>query len=118
MKRKIIWTMVSCLLTLSLVLSSCAAPEPEVVEKIVEEIREVPGKAYVTDPSTGKVVTAPEYGGTLTIAKGMEREIADVWFVGSRSTGFVSGVLEKLAHGDWAVDRDEWGWRSINVPPE
>ena len=33
-------------------------------EKIV--VREVPGKKYVTDPSTGKVVSAPEYGGTLT----------------------------------------------------
>ena len=25
-------------------------------------------KTYVTDPTTGKVVTAPEYGGTLTYA--------------------------------------------------
>ena len=26
-------------------------------------------KKYVTDPTTGKVVVAPEYGGTLTFAR-------------------------------------------------
>ena len=36
-----------------------------VVEKVVE-VQEVPGKKYVTDPTTGKVVSAPQYGGTLT----------------------------------------------------
>ena len=30
-------------------------------------------KKYVTDPSTGKVVTAPEYGGTFTFATGQKR---------------------------------------------
>ena len=35
-------------------------------------------KKYVTDPTTGKVVTAPEYGGTLTIARKEEGAGADV----------------------------------------
>ena len=42
--------------------------ETVVVTKEVEVVREVPGKNYVTDPTTGKVVSAPEYGGTLTFA--------------------------------------------------
>ena len=34
-------------------------------ERVV--VKEVMAKKYVTDPSTGKVVVAPEYGGTITI---------------------------------------------------
>ena len=34
-----------------------------VVEKVV--VQEVAGKKYVTDPTTGKVIPAPEYGGTI-----------------------------------------------------
>ena len=34
-------------------------------------------KQYVTDPSTGKVVTAPEYGGILTIAARSQPPHAD-----------------------------------------
>ena len=61
-------------------------------------------KQYVTDPTTGKVVTAPEYGGTL-----------NTWFTdfpGEVDTYFgwvdprFSGVVEKLGIGDWGIDRD------------
>ena len=38
--------------------------ETVVVEKVV--VQEVPGKKYVTDPTTGKAVSAPQYGGTIT----------------------------------------------------
>ena len=75
-------------------------------------------KRYVTDPSTGEVVVAPEYGGTLTFATTKEPEIADAWFISGNASTFVSGVLEKLVIGDWAVARDEWTWRSPNIPPE
>ena len=34
-------------------------------------------KKYVTDPSTGKVVTAPEYGGTLRLGWNREPEGTD-----------------------------------------
>ena len=34
-------------------------------------------KKYVTDPSTGAVVTAPEYGGTFTVANTLEPPHAD-----------------------------------------
>ena len=85
----------------------------------VEVVREVPsGKNYVTDPTTGKAVSAPQYGGTLTIPSGAEHEIADAWFVSGNAGWFISGVLEKLVIGDWAVDRDEFGWTGKNIPPE
>ena len=46
-----------------------------VVEKVV--VQEVPGQKYVTDPSTGKVVSAPEYGGTL-IPRPEDRRLPEV----------------------------------------
>ena len=50
-----------------------------------EEPAAAADKKYVTDPSTGKVVTAPEYGGTITFAQKEEPEGPDVvplWCVG------------------------------------
>ena len=60
-----------------------------------EEPAAAADKKYVTDPTTSKVVTAPEYGGTLTFARkslGAEPHL-------------VSGFLEKLSVGDWGIDR-------------
>ena len=73
-----------------------------------EEPAAAADKKYVTDPTTGKVVTAPEYGGTLTFAR--------------KSVGaephLVSGFLEKLSVGDWGIDRDETDFRTtyVHVP--
>ena len=62
----------------------------------------------VKDPTTGKMVSAPEYGGTLTHRTAFN-------YTGSLDTinyhvvGFIlSGVLEKLTIADWAIDRDEY----------
>ena len=72
-------------------------------------------KQYVTDPTTGKVVTAPEYGGTL-----------NTWFVdfsGEVDTYFgwvdprFSGVLEKLGIGDWGIDRDVYDFSNDGPLP-
>ncbi len=76
-------------------------------------------KEMVTDPTTGKVFTAPEYGGTLTFVKtsmfGIES--TDTWSHGGVvSYLFVSPVLEKLSVGNWAIDREEHGWNTTNVP--
>ena len=43
------------------VVKTVEVPGPERVM-----VKEVPGKNYVTDPSNGKVVSAPQYGGTIT----------------------------------------------------
>ena len=97
--------------------------ETVVVEKEVIKEVEVPGKTvvvtkevlkvvevrqgYVTDPSTGKAVTKPQYGGTLNLASilAYDREHADPW----SETGayrLLRWIDEDLGQGDWAIDRD------------
>ena len=62
-------------------------------------------KEYVTDPSTGKQVVKPEYGGTLTTVMNKRPEThGDSWV--SHANGLVSGlVTDKLGQADWATDR-------------
>ena len=64
-------------------------------------------KKMVKDPSTGKMVTAPEYGGTITFVFKTEPAGPDVYVSGGAACGYVAGVLEKLAIADWATPRDE-----------
>ena len=74
-------------------------------------------KKYVTDPTTGKVVTAPEYGGTLTFVRPRMPKSTDTWFDGAYAAwAFISPVLEKLSIGNWAIDRQEHAWNTTNVP--
>ena len=75
-------------------------------------------KKTVTDPSTGKVVTAPEYGGTLIVSKsGVFPPTADPYFSTSWALHSVlHGVLESLSIGNWAIDRDEFDWSSYADP--
>ena len=72
-------------------------------------------KKYVTDPTTGKVVTAPEYGGTLTIARKEEGAGADV-AVHWGAEFLVQDVVEKLVIADWATPRDKHDFVFLNVP--
>ena len=72
-------------------------------------------KKYVTDPTTGKVVTAPEYGGTLTFATAIEPANADTHFFHVQA--IVSGhTVEKLGIMDWAIDRDIFSFRNSYQP--
>ena len=74
---------------------------------------------YVTDPTTGKVVTAPEYGGTITTsqpwASGTEWA-TDAYF--NWGNNVISGVVEKLGIGDWGIDRDVFDFKSQFLPEE
>ena len=70
----------------------------------------------VLDPSTGEMVTAPEYGGTLTYARPGASEHCDVWSISGFATFYIAPVVEKLVIGDWAIGRSEHNWRSYNVP--
>ena len=87
-----------------------------VVEKVV--VQEVAGKKYVTDPSTGKAVTAPQYGGTLTIAKsGPTPPTADPYYSTAWTThSILHGVLEKLGIPNWALDRNEFDFSNFATP--
>ena len=74
-------------------------------------------KKYVTDPTTGKVVSAPEYGGTLTT--GYASAVAahsDSWWGHNFGLAEKNGVLEKPAIANWAIDRNEWAINSANTP--
>ena len=66
---------------------------------------------YVTDPTTGKVVSAPEYGGTMTFAVQREPPSTDPMFGGGSSRG-VDGVAEKLGMVNWGIDRDVYDIRA------
>ena len=74
-------------------------------------------KEMVRDPSTGKMVTAPEYGGTISYA--LKEEAAsgtDAVLTGQWAQAYVAPVLEKLAIGDWATPRDEWDFVVLQFP--
>ncbi len=70
----------------------------------------------VKDPSTGKMVTAPEYGGTLTYATGGAAPAnADTHFLHVQA--MVTGATtEKLGIMDWAIDRDVFSFRNTYIP--
>ena len=65
-------------------------------------------KKYVTDPSTGKVYTAPEYGGIITFAKQNDGSSTNVDLrVNGGAMSIIALVTEKLATPNWAlVDRN------------
>ena len=87
--------------------------ETVVVTKEVLKVVEV-RQGYVTDPTTGKVVSAPQYGGTLTYSERAEPpQHTDPWLKSPRAIG---GVVEKLGIGNWAIDRDEWGFAKPYLP--
>ncbi len=73
-------------------------------------------KKMVIDPTTSKMVTAPTYGGTFIAGyanqpRGTDPSVANHW------AGFLlSGVNEKLAMGDWGIERDVYGYRTELVP--
>ena len=74
-------------------------------------------REMVLDPSTGEMVEAPRYGGTFTHAERTGAETPDSWFSGGMApTFFTSNVLEKLAVGNWAIDREVHGWNTTSVP--
>ena len=62
-------------------------------------------KQYVTDPSTGEVVVAREYGGTITYAIAAEAKGPDTVLSGGGATFLDGAVVEKLGVADWAAPR-------------
>ena len=74
-------------------------------------------KRYVTDPTTGKMVVAPQYGGTITYAKGGTSTGADVLVLGSMAEALIDPVVEKLGMADWAAPRDEFQFLGNLCPP-
>ena len=74
-------------------------------------------KEMVLDPSTGKMVTAPEYGGTIRLLVNAKPEGIDPYF--NYSAGFWIGLVnEKPGIGDWAFDRSVYGFNTLYLPEE
>ena len=74
-------------------------------------------KKMVKDPATGKMVSAPKYGGTIRPVVNFKNEGIDPYFV--YSAGFWIGqVNEKLGIGDWAFDRSVFSFNTLYLPPE
>jgi len=60
--------------------------------------------------------TGPQYGGTLTVANTVDASFLDPWN-GSANTNFINPVLEKLAQGDWAIDRSIFNFQGTKYVP-
>ena len=63
-------------------------------------------KEMVLDPTTGKMVSAPEYGGTFTWGDALGAPHCDPHIHGWGPRA-IDGVAEKLGIRDWAADRAE-----------
>ena len=73
-------------------------------------------KEMVTDSTTGKMVTAPEYGGTLTLPYVLVGDTTDPFVTGHYAGFLIDGVNEQLAYGDWGIDRQEFDFRNPYLP--
>ena len=73
-------------------------------------------KKMVTDPTTGEMVTAPEYGGTITfIDNGSASAVTDQRVSGAAAKN-VQLYLEKLGIANWALDRNVWSYNTQHLP--
>ncbi|MDE0450019.1 MAG: ABC transporter substrate-binding protein [Spirochaetaceae bacterium] len=74
-------------------------------------------KEMVLDPSTGEMITAPEYGGTIRAVANFKNEGLDPYY--RYTAGFWIGLVnEKLGRGDWAIDRSVVGYNTTFLPLE
>ena len=74
-------------------------------------------KPMVTDPTTGKQVTAPEYGGTLTVTINDDPPTVDTYY--RHRPAFIAAlVVEKLGIADWGVDRSKFDFRTNYIPDD
>jgi peptide/nickel transport system substrate-binding protein len=74
-------------------------------------------KEMVLDPSTGEMVTAPEYGGTIRAVVNFKNEGIDPYYRYTAGA-WIGLVNEKLGRGDWAIDRSVFGYNTTFLPLE
>jgi len=127
MKKKFIWLVVSCLMTISLVLSSCGEAEEEEEEEVVippgeeEEVVIPPEEEEEVKPPTGgnwwDKLGEPEYGGTFTFRITSGTSNFDPYRA-SDWPKITDLYMEKIAFQDWTLDRNIWSYQGVWVPPE
>jgi len=107
------------------------AGETVVVEKEVVKEIQVPGETvvvqeevvkivelrqqYVTDPTTGKTVSAPQYGGTLNIRQSGSAPSVDPW-IDFHAGQILDGVSERMGISDWGYPRADYN-QMAGEPP-
>ena len=69
-------------------------------------------REMVLDPTTGEMISAPEYGGTFTFP--LKEEPASTDSFGAVT--IVSHVLELVSIADWAIPRDEFDFNVLVAP--
>ena len=105
--------------------------ETVVVEKEVVKEIQVPGETvvvqeevvkivelrqqYVTDPTTGKTVSAPQYGGTLNIRQSSSAPSVDPW-IDFHAGQILDGVSERMGIADWGYPRADYN-QMAGEPP-
>ena len=70
----------------------------------------------VKDPTTGKMVSAPEYGGTITYSLNQSPPTFDPLFH-PWAQNAIGGVVESLAMMDWGIDRNKYGMNKVTYTP-
>ena len=75
----------------------------------------VAAQKMVKDPSTGKMVTVPKYGGTITPILNWKTLGSDPYFSGTAGW-WIGLVNEKLGIADWAADRSVVGFDTLYLP--
>ena len=73
-------------------------------------------REMVMDPSTGEMISAPEYGGTFTYALKEEPGGIDAVLAGGWGSIIYNLVLENLTIQDWSTPRDEHDF-AVALPP-
>ena len=81
-----------------------------------EEPAAAADKEYVTDPTTGKVVVAPQYGGTITFVDNGSAGTVTDYYVSGAGPKNVQLFMEKLGIANWAIDRDVWPYNTQHIP--
>ena len=72
-------------------------------------------REMVEDPTTGKMLLAPRYGGSISYAAVGSPPSSDTWYT-HHSNNAINGVNESLAIGNWAIDRDVFAFDTDVAP--
>ena len=72
-------------------------------------------REMVEDPTTGKMLLAPRYGGSISYAAVGSPPSSDTWFT-HHSNNAINGVNESLAIGDWGIDRSVYAFDTDVIP--
>ena len=72
-------------------------------------------REMVEDPTTGKMLLAPRYGGSISYAAVGSPPSSDTWYT-HHSNNAINGVNESLAMGDWGIDRNVYAFDTDVVP--